>query len=261
MNVIGIVGGVGPYAGLDLAQKIFDQTRASSDQDHLPVALLSLPEKIEDRTRYLVGETNINPAYAVGGIIEKLEQLGAGIVGIPCNTMHAPEIFDVILDELKKRKSGIKLLNMPEEVVDFIGAHFPDVEKVGILSTTGTWKAGIYPAALKNRGYVPVVPDEQWQQEIHDAVYHPVYGIKAQSRPVDKQALDTLEKGIRYLKQKGARGIVLGCTEMTFALQSLLLYGTPIFDSNLILARALIYNTCPGKLKSLEGYWNSPEND
>ena len=54
MNIIGIVGGVGPYAGLDLTEKIFGQTIASSDQEHLPVALLSLPERIEDRTRYLV---------------------------------------------------------------------------------------------------------------------------------------------------------------------------------------------------------------
>ena len=41
--LIGIVGGVGPYAGLDLAAKVFAQTRARRDQEHLPLALLSLP--------------------------------------------------------------------------------------------------------------------------------------------------------------------------------------------------------------------------
>ena len=32
---IGIVGGAGPYAGLDLAQKILQQTRAKNDHDYL----------------------------------------------------------------------------------------------------------------------------------------------------------------------------------------------------------------------------------
>ena len=45
---IGIVGGAGPYAGLDLAQKILQQTRVENDQDHLPTLLISTPDKIED---------------------------------------------------------------------------------------------------------------------------------------------------------------------------------------------------------------------
>ena len=42
---IGIVAGAGPYAGLDLAQKILQQTSAIIDQDYLPVSYthLTLP--------------------------------------------------------------------------------------------------------------------------------------------------------------------------------------------------------------------------
>ncbi len=40
---IGIVGGAGPYAGLDLAQKLLQQTKAKSDQDYLPTLLISTP--------------------------------------------------------------------------------------------------------------------------------------------------------------------------------------------------------------------------
>ena len=47
-KLIGIVGGVGPYAGLDLCRKIFEQTDAHRDQEHLPIALLSIPQKIKD---------------------------------------------------------------------------------------------------------------------------------------------------------------------------------------------------------------------
>ena len=48
-RVIGVVGGMGPYAGLDLVRKIFDQTTASTDQEHLDVILLSTPS-VPDRT-------------------------------------------------------------------------------------------------------------------------------------------------------------------------------------------------------------------
>ena len=48
--MIGIVGGVGPYAGLDLLRKLLDNTLANSDQEHLDTVLLSLPSGIMDRT-------------------------------------------------------------------------------------------------------------------------------------------------------------------------------------------------------------------
>ena len=40
-GVIGIVGGVGPFAGLDLNAKVFDQTLATRDQEHLETVLVS----------------------------------------------------------------------------------------------------------------------------------------------------------------------------------------------------------------------------
>ena len=58
--MIGIVGGIGPYAGLDLLKKVFDNTLANSDQEHLDTILLSMPSKIEDRTEYLIGKVKIN---------------------------------------------------------------------------------------------------------------------------------------------------------------------------------------------------------
>ena len=52
MKTIGVVGGVGPYAGLDLAKKIFDNTEAQHDQEHLDVLLVNSPRLINDRTAY-----------------------------------------------------------------------------------------------------------------------------------------------------------------------------------------------------------------
>ena len=65
---IGVVGGVGPYAGLDLVRKLFDHTRADCDQGHLPVMLLSFPDRIADRPAFLLRGAAVNPGEAIGEI-------------------------------------------------------------------------------------------------------------------------------------------------------------------------------------------------
>ena len=39
--IIGIIAGAGPFAGLDLATKILEQTDASCDQEYLPMVSVS----------------------------------------------------------------------------------------------------------------------------------------------------------------------------------------------------------------------------
>jgi len=114
--LIGIVGGMGPYAGLDLARKVFDHTIASRDQEHLPLVLVSAPEEIEDRSVFLKGQSNRNPADSILPIISTLERAGASVVGIPCNTAHAPQIFDPLATRIKEAGYRVRLLHMVEEV-------------------------------------------------------------------------------------------------------------------------------------------------
>lgn len=75
-GAIGVLGGVGPYAGLDLMRKIFDQTEANCDQEHLSVIQYSLSEHIIDRTRFLLGETDENPGEAIGEIMVRMAKAG-----------------------------------------------------------------------------------------------------------------------------------------------------------------------------------------
>jgi len=138
METIGIVGGIGPYAGLDLIKKLFDQTKACSDQEHLPVSLLSVPHTINDRTEFLLGKTQVNPALSIANVIGHLHQCGASVVGIPCNTAHADPIFKEIVKQIPK---DVKFLHMIDEVALYIKTRYPSLVNMGILSTTGTFKA------------------------------------------------------------------------------------------------------------------------
>jgi len=249
MNIIGIVGGIGPYAGLDLCDKIMKETLVQSDQDHLPIALLSLPEEIEDRSRFLLGQSNINPAFAVSEVIHKLSRIGATHIGLPCNTMHAPEIFNILTEQIENKGLNVKVVNMIDEVIAYINTNHENINKMGILSTTGTFKKRIYYNALIEKGFIPVRPTEEIQEEIHEAIYNEEIGIKSKSSPITKRAKNTLVNGIRYLKDNGAEGVILGCTEIAYTMPYKKLNDLPLFNTTQILARSLINLTYPEKLK------------
>ena len=245
--MIGIVGGVGPLAGVDIVKKIIEETDARRDQDHLPVLLSSQSNRIPDRTAYLVGEEITNPAYAIAEIALELEKAGATVVAIPCNTAHSPRIFEVIQEELHSKGSNIKVLHMVEETAKFIKEHHSDIQ-VGVLSTIGTRNTGLYKNVLENFGLTCVEPNDELQQKVHQAIYDQTYGIKAYSSPVTNRAHDVLVAAIKELKAQGAQVIILGCTELPLALREKSYSGLPVIDPNRILARTLIKELDESKL-------------
>ena len=124
-GAIGVLGGVGPYAGLDLMRKIFDQTEANCDQEHLSVIQYSLSEHIIDRTRFLLGETDENPGEAIGEIMVRMAKAGATVIGVPCNTAHSPRIMDVAVAMLHEASPKTRFVNMIDSVVAFIRESLP----------------------------------------------------------------------------------------------------------------------------------------
>jgi len=249
--LLGIVGGVGPYAAFDLAKKVCDETAATRDQDHLPMALLSLSHLIPDRTAFLLGETDINPGLAIVEVIGELEGLGCRVIGLPCNTAHAPAIWDVIIDGIAKRGGGIKLLNMVEEVAAFVRKEWPRVRRVGVLSTVGTQLSRVYPTVLARHDLeVITLDDEEHRALVHDAVYDPGFGIKAHASPVSERARGSVLRAVEKITEAGAQLVVLGCTELPLAVPEPAVGDTPLVDATRVLARALIRAVAPGRLRA-----------
>lgn len=250
--MIGVVGGVGPYAGLDLVRNIFDHTLASSDQEHLDVLMFSMPSSITDRTEFLLGHSGDNPGVQIAGVVSRLEAAGATVAGIPCNTAHAEAIFSSILESLERAGSEILLLNLVDEVIESIRSRHPNSGNIGVLSTTGTHQLGIYTKALEAVGLraVSVEPDMQ-ESLIHPAIYAPAYGIKAHSNPTKSRARQDLITGIKWLKSRGAELVIKGCTEIALAIPEQEIEGIPLLDPAISLARALIAAIDPSKLKPL----------
>jgi len=249
-KVAGIVAGVGPYAGLDMLHKIFDQTIATTDEEHLTVIGWYQSNAVPDRTKYLLGEAMENPGYAIAQQLLALEQAGAVVAAIPCNTAHAPAIFDAACDELTRQNSSLHLLHMIHEVAQHMQTEFADIQHVGILSTTGTYDTEIYPTLLEPLGYNVVVPPRDWQiEKVDGAIFDPEYGIKATGRGT-QLAREDLQKTIALLHKAGAEAIILGCTELPLAFSETAIDGLPLIDPTLILARAVIREVNPHKLKN-----------
>lgn len=244
--IIGVLGGMGPYAGIDLVSKIFDETRADSDDQHLPVALLSYGHRIADRSAFVFGDTEVNPGYAIAEVGEELAQLGARVGGIACNSAHAPVIYDVVQHQLHRHE--IRLLHLINETIYFIREVLPSAQQIGCLSTFSVHRFGLYKKALEKAGLTAIMPTDTVAKEVvHRAIYDRSWGIKAVSNPCHPKAVAMVRQAIEHVQQRGADAVILGCTELPLAVTTH--DGAACIDPARALARALIRETFPEKLR------------
>lgn len=249
--MIGIVGGAGPMAGNNLHYKIIEETNVSRDQDHLPVISWCNPSELPDRTEFLEGKVNLNPGIPISKQFLMLEKSGATVAAIPCNTAHAKIIYDMIQLQLKKNNSRLKLMSIIDVTIDYLKKNYMPGAKVGVLSTTGTWRQKIYKLPIEKVGFEVLTPTEKEQEWIHRSIYDPVFGIKATGSSISNEARRTLYDQSDKLIELGAEAIVLGCTEIPLVIKEQMYKSTEMLDTVRILSRALIKVYAPEKLKSI----------
>jgi len=206
-KTIGILGGMGPEATIQLFNYIVKLTPAKHDHEHLPILINNIPQ-IPDRTQALLygGE---NPLPYMVKASQVLEDAGADFIVVVCNTSHA------FFAELQK-KIRTPLVNMIEETASYIKTNFPHVDKVGLLATTGTIKTRLYQKHLEAKNISGAVPDGTHQEKyVMEAIYGKM-GIKAGF--VNRHPRQALLKAAKKLVKKGAQAIVMGCTEIPLVL-------------------------------------------
>jgi aspartate racemase len=255
-KVVIIGGGVGPMAGVALHAKIIENTRTDgTDQSHLEIFHYSCSSLIPDRTEYLLGRVESNPALGMAEVFSRawasLADTGKMAVGgVPCNTFHAPAVFEPFLSRLRAAGIGIPIVHMLEETRELLYRIVPGGGRIGVLSTTGTRNTRVYRDLLEQAGYRVLEIPEARQDDLQNAIYHREWGIKARS-PVTETARSLVLELAGLLIRDGADAVVLGCTELPLALPERTLDGIPLADPVLALARALIREAAPEKLKCL----------
>ena len=222
--MIGILGGMGPEATLDLYRHIINLTPASRDQDHFRVLIYSNP-KIPDRTLAIAGGGE-SPLDALLESARLLESAGASIIAIPCNASHH------YLGQLRAAV-GVPILDMIAETCGTLRARHPEAGTVGLLASDGTVQSKIYHRALEARGIAVLLPDESDQSFIQSAIAE----VKA-GRHAEETRKKLLLTGTRLI-QAGAQAIILGCTEIPLVFDSRA-FPYHSLNSTLILAQAAI---------------------
>ena len=226
---IGIVGGVGPHAGLDLTRKLFDHTRAEADQEHLPVMLYSFPDRIGERPAFLLGKTADNPGEAIGDIMAELARAGATVIGMPCNTAHSPRILDAALEKLNATGRPVRFVHMIDAVVRHVRQRCGEGARVGILSTLATLETRLYQDSLERAGLRALHPAPDGCARVQEAISNREYGIKARNPVTERARADLLDEARRLAGNADA--IILGCTEIPLALPEKELGGVPLIDA------------------------------
>lgn len=251
--MIGIIGGMGPAAGLDLVAKVHESTLAMRDQDHLDVALLSLPGRIPDRTGFLLGQLADSPGPVIAAIGEQLIDLGASVIGIPCNTSHAPAIL-ADLRRVVDRHPDVEFVHMIECVGCALRSSVSGVSTVGVLGTLGVMQTDVYRETLQAMGFDVLYPATRERRErIHSAIYDEQRGIKALARSGGcntalEWARSCVMAEIDAMVGEGAGAVVLGCTELPLCVRATDRGSVPLVDPALELARALVHRLAPERL-------------
>lgn len=205
---VGIVGGVGPAATVDFVSKIVRHTPASRDQDHIKLLVEHNPQ-IPDRTENLIGD-GADPTVSLYATCKKLEDGGADIIAIPCNTAHA------FVDRIEPYL-GIPIVNMLTVTAGYLRETFPSVQKIGVLATSGTIESGVYRVALEAVGLCQVAPAQALQARVMEAIYGE-HGVKAGF--TTGQCQDDIRAAVEGLVDEGIEVIILGCTELPLLVPS-----------------------------------------
>jgi aspartate racemase len=154
-----------------------------------------------------------------------LKSCGATGIILCANTMH------FIADRLEE-EIGLPIIHIATVTATEIEKS--GLKKVGLIGTKFTMELDFFKSKLADKGIDTIIPDADDREFIHKTIF------------------DELGKGIvrettkqRYLKiiddltNKGAEGIILGCTEIPLVIQPTDV-STLIFDTTLIHSKAAV---------------------
>jgi aspartate racemase len=133
------------------------------------------------------------------------------------NTMHrvAPRIEAAL---------SIPFLHIVDAAADAILAD--GLETVGVLGTRATMDGAFYRERFEEHGIDVIVPEESRRDEIDRIVFEEL--TKGEIREASR---DYYLKAVDQLVERGADGIVLGCTEIELLVEQADRPDVPLFDT------------------------------
>jgi len=223
-KTIGILGGMGPGATAMLYSKIISRTPAETDQQHLHVIIDSDPS-VPDRSKNIL-QGGPSPAPTLNQMAMRLQNAGAEVLILPCNTAH------YFIDEAL-HNVDLPFIHIIDETIKTCQAILPKDGRVGLLATSATISSRVYHDRFSPTAFRLMAPKDDDQQQVMDGIYN---GVKAGR--FDYGA-DRLKNVAENLISGGAQLIIGGCTEIPLVLRQEDLK-VPFMDTLDILADAAV---------------------
>jgi aspartate racemase len=162
----------------------------------------------------------------LGNAAVHLEAAGADCVLICTNTMH--KLADAV-----QARVAIPLLHIVDAAADRAKAE--GLTCVGLLGTRFTMEDGFYADRLRNtHGIEVIIPDEADRAVVHSVIYDELCRGK---RTAESRA--EYARIMQHLVERGAQGIVLGCTEIGLLVDQADV-AVPILDTTALHAQAAV---------------------
>lgn len=224
MKLLGLIGGMSPESTVAYYRLINETVAARLGGHHSARLLLYSVDfaqiaDLQHRDRW----DEAGAVLADAGC--RLRDAGAQALVLCTNTMHvvAPAIASA---------AGIPLLHIADATAAAVRAA--GLGRIGLLGTRFTMEQDFYRARLAGHGIDAVVPDAAGRERVHRIIYDEL--CKGVFEDGSRQAYREVIAG---LVDRGAQGIVLGCTEIG------LLLGpgdcpVPSFDTAALHAQAAV---------------------
>jgi aspartate racemase len=166
-------------------------------------------------------------AKEISIMAQKLERSGADCILICCNTLHK------VANEVSKSLGKARLIN----IIDVIGEAIvqKQINKIGLLGSTFTMELPFYKEHLSyNFDIYSIIPSPTERTFIMNTIEKEL-GVGE----INSESKDKFLEIINNLVEKGAEGIILGCTEIPLLLQQKDTL-TPLFDSTYLHSQAAV---------------------
>ena len=221
---IGILGGMSPESTVEYYRHITrTYTERFGDYGYPEVIIYSV--SFQPYVDWPESERWDLVAQGLSEAGRRLEAAGADFIAIATNTMH------LVLDQVRTNVE-VPVLSLLDAVSDAILAQ--GMRTVGLLGTRVTMEKPFYRDALARQGIDVLVPDAEERAHVDQVIYDEL--VAGELRDTSRAAFVAIIDG---LAERGAEGVVLGCTEIPL-LVGPRDAGIPLFDSTIIHAEAIL---------------------
>lgn len=222
-KIVGILGGMGPEATVDLMQRIISLTPATDDLDHIRCIVDNNP-KVPSRIKAIIEGIGEDPGPCMADMGRRLETWGADFLVIACNTAH--HYYQAVQDAV-----NIPVIHIVGLVTDHLIQKYPEHKRIGMLASPAVAMTGLYTKRFQSKGLIDIWPKPEVQQQMLEVIKSVK---KGESGP---EVTNRYKNICRHLAEQGATLAVVACTELS-ALDCNL--PIPAVDAAQVLAQEIV---------------------